>query len=105
MGLWLKHQRLYMGFLVSFGSSAMQCSVRTATQHARRSSIAFMLKRWARHGRRFPVVLRPAPLPDEGQGEVQPLVQLTTVMQMQGPGGQPYYPFLSFRVSRPLLVR
>ena len=54
---------------------------------------------------RFPVILRAAPLPDEGLGEVQPLVQMTAIMQMQGPHGQPYYPFLFFRVTRPLLVR
>lgn len=53
---------------------------------------------------RFPVTLRPAPLPDEGKGEVQPLVQVVTIMQMQGPRGQPYYPYLSFRITRPVLV-
>ena len=64
----------------------------------------FISESW-RRAVRFPVILRPAPLPEEGQGEVQALVQMTAIMQGKGPRGQPYYPFLSFRMTRPLLVR
>ena len=52
-------------------------------------------------GSRFPVVLCPVP----GSEAAGPLVQLTLVSQAGGPRGRIYFPYIAFRVTRPLQAR
>ena len=56
---------------------------------------------------RFPVLVSPAPLAEDlaySARAGQPLVSLISRSQVGRAGQPPYYPYLAFRLSRPLLV-
>ena len=67
------------------------------------------LVRWLRRlgCGRFPVLVSPAPLADDlaySAKAGQPLVSLISRSQAGRAGQPPYYPYLAFRLARPLLV-